>query len=290
VIHRYYTTPKADSKYRRRISWATLPANSDKHEQASLIIVEYQGTFPGKNVHGNVQNATSVPYVRTKVEAMEKVGELARNGQRPTDIYNVVANADDVYGISSRHQISQKKRYDRLKSSGAAVSTNFGDQILHIESLVGRSDFVRAVMHLGGRVPSIVLYTDQQIKDIRQFCIEHDNPVVLGVDKTYNLCDMFVTVTVYKSLRVIAERTGANPIFIGPVMLHSQSDAQQYHSFLSHLASLLSNSNLRRLTIGSDDERALRLGIKSAFPVSATVLCVRHLQQNLIDYLRDKVY
>lgn len=287
-VSRYYTTLKADKSYRRRVTWAAHPLNADKLSP-SLAIVEYSGTFPQRIEHGNARKPTCATYVRTTVASLDQIGKMATK-QRPTDVYAAAVAADDIYGVRSRHQTSQKKYNDRRnKKHGQVISTNFSDQVQHIAGLTCHSKYVRGVAHLGGRVPSILLYTDQQIEDIRQFCIEAEDRTVLCMDKTFNLSDLYATVTAYKCMRLVSCRTGAPPIFIGPVMLHGQSDAQQYHFFVSHIAGLMMNSDLARLTIGTDAEPAMLAGIKSALPNSTNVLCTLHLKRNVTEYLRDKV-
>jgi len=287
TLHRYYTHLVASAAYRRRVTWATLPTASSQSQ--SLAVIEYIGKFPRRAAHGNAQKPAPDNYVRTTVASLEKVGELVAS-IRPTDVYAAVTNTDDPYAVRSRHQVTQKKYYDRNKgANAAAISTNFSDQVQYIESETCRSNYIRAVAHLGGRVPAVLLYTDQQLADIRQFCIEADDRTVLCIDKTYNLGDLYATVCVYKCLRVLSRRTNAPPIFIGPIMLHGQSDSQQFHFFVSHLAGQLMKSDLTQLIVGTDDEHALRAGVKSALPRSQTVICTRHLKNNVTDYMRDKV-
>ncbi|WAR28795.1 hypothetical protein MAR_014499, partial [Mya arenaria] len=57
--------------------------------------------------------------------------------------------------------------------------------------------------------------------------------------------------------------TGEPPIFLGPSFLHGKSDFTTFDAFFSHTASHLSDSELKRLVVGSDDEQALRKSIQS---------------------------
>ena len=36
-------------------------------------------------------------------------------------------------------------------------------------------------------------YTDKQINDIAKFCCKNSDTAVLGVDTTFNLCDLWIT-------------------------------------------------------------------------------------------------
>ena len=78
---------------------------------------------------------------------------------------------------------------------------NFADEIQLLCSQVVTSNFVQAVFIIKGHTPSVVMYSDEQVKDLKRFCssIVADNMrSVLCVDRTFNLSSLFVTVTVFK--------------------------------------------------------------------------------------------
>jgi len=85
-----------------------------------------------------------------------------------------------------------------------------------------RHPFVRQVLHDHGKSPSIVMYTDEQMKDLKKLCCS--GRTVLGFDKTFNLCDMHVTTSCFKQLTVEKSDTGKPPLFIGPIFIHDISD------------------------------------------------------------------
>ena len=58
--------------------------------------------------------------------------------------------------------------------------------------------------------------------DIRNLCCS--GRTVIGVDKTFNQCDMHVTATCFKQLTVNRETTGNSPIFLCPVYIHDDTD------------------------------------------------------------------
>lgn len=110
---------------------------------------------------------------------------------------------------------------------------------------------------------------------------------MLGVDKTFNLCDMHVTVTCYKQLTVNRHKTREPPIFFGPMFLHDNSDFETYAQFFNHLKVKLINCDLDGLTIGSDDEKALVKAATTSFHEATHILCTRHLRQNANQKLTD---
>ena len=109
------------------------------------------------------------------------------------------------------------------------------------------------------------------------------------MDRTFNLGDVFATVFVYKNTSVYRQDSQDHPIFLGPIMLHGQSTFDEYQSFFAESAGRLAPADLAKMTLGSDDEKAVRNALDSAFPQSTKVLCTRHLKNNTNDYLREKV-
>ncbi|WAR28744.1 hypothetical protein MAR_014448, partial [Mya arenaria] len=128
--------------------------------------------------------------------------------------------------------------------------------------------------------PSVILYTDEQLQDIGLFCCQENEGTILGVDKTYNFGQLHLTTTVFKNLSVVRTDTAEPPIFLGPSFLHGKSDFTTFDAFFSHIASHLSDSELKRLVVGSDDEQALRKSIQRSFPGATHILCTRHLKNN----------
>ena len=145
-------------------------------------------------------------------------------------------------------------------------------------------DFVRATIRTAGKPPTTILYIDQQIDDIKTMCCT--GQTVLGVDKTFNLCRMHVTVTCFKQMTVTKDKTDEPPLFIGPMFLHDNSDYKTYSYFFHHLRLKL-GTNHARLVIGTDDEQAMVKAITTEFPTSNHVLCTRHLKENTRQHLID---
>ncbi|WAR31703.1 hypothetical protein MAR_034245 [Mya arenaria] len=139
---------------------------------------------------------------------------------------------------------------------------NLADHLINIESKVYQGHpFIRSVVHLHSG-PSVILYTDEHLQDIGRFCCKENEGTILGVDKTYNLGQLHLTTTVFKNLSVVRTDTVEPPIFLGPSFWHRKSDFTTFNAFFSHIASHLSDLELKRLVVGSDDEQALRKSIQ----------------------------
>ena len=155
------------------------------------------------------------------------------------------------------------------------------DQVIAVEEMTRSHEFVK-----GLNTPLVTVYTEQQMCDIRRFCCI-ENGCVLGIDKTYNLGEFYVTPTVYKDLSVESKKTEDHPICFGPTLIHTKSTTITYSRFLHEIADQLSESEISKLTIGSDEELALKSAIKRCFVGVTHVLCCRHLRKNAKDYMEN---
>ncbi|XP_013388573.1 uncharacterized protein LOC106157457 [Lingula anatina] len=283
TLQRYYTTLKADNSYKRRVSWV--------QERPHVALVEYVGKFPGRTPHGN-STSSGRNYIRTKPHVLEKIEQLATLGN-PKAIYEEIIREapreqdkpSDLRQVQNKLHKANTRRED-VNSGGSNLAANFN----YLQSQIHYSNFVRKITHEKGKVPTIICYTDSQILDLKRFCCT--SPVaqstVLGVDKTYNLGQCHVTTMVFKNLSVIRNGTNNNPVFLGPIIIHGNSDWQTFASFFSTIAMELTGS-LSQPVIGSDEERAIRKAAKFSFPEAKLISCQRHLKQNVTMHLRDKI-
>ena len=153
------------------------------------------------------------------------------------------------------------------------------------------AQFIQLIVRRGNKVPCIILYTKEQLYDIKRFCCGDPTveTTVLGTDKTYNLCDLHVTVTAFKNLSVQHQSTKQNPIYFGPFYLHGNSDFESYFTFYNHLAGQLRIIGAQQQPhFGSDDEKAMKLAVSKSFPQSKHLSCVRHLKNNVIRIFKEK--
>ncbi|CAB4030300.1 Hypothetical predicted protein, partial [Paramuricea clavata] len=150
------------------------------------------------------------------------------------------------------------------------------------------------VIQTKGKPPCVVLYLEDNLKDIRQFCTSSArNPSVLGIDRTFNLGACFATTLVYQHNNLIRKGASNPPIMLAAIYLHWDGLYTTYHRFFSHLQSKLNvdigGTQLSKIVIGSDEEAALTKAIKQCFPSSANILCSRHLEENVRRYLTNNI-
>ena len=121
-------------------------------------------------------------------------------------------------------------------------------------------DFVNAAPFL-----MMVLVYDYTLNNVDPFCTNDNTFSVLGVDPTFSLGDLDVTVTTYKHLMLESRVDSKPPTMIGPMFIHVNKDSASYHFFFSSLIGQqpgLANVN----SFGTDSELALANALKSCFP------------------------
>lgn len=157
-------------------------------------------------------------------------------------------------------QAYKRTRPDVLKKIKAGVQTTKPRQVQQDGAHITGAD----------KVPTVILYTEQQICDLKRFCCSApaSSSSVLGFDKTFNLGQVQVTASAFKHLAVTRKDTGDHPIFAGPMFIHGNSDYLTYSEFFSHPAAKLRGTPSQPI-VGTDDEKAMKLAISDAFPKSA---------------------
>jgi hypothetical protein len=287
-VHRYYWKLKADDRYTKRVTWIEM-----ERELPPLLCVEYLGLYPGLIPHGNSKRKAQA-YKRTAGKFMQKIKENVKN-QPPRHAYqDLILQAKDSTGRPrNSKQVRNQKYFDNRhrEENRRQPLANVADHMVAIQNMAREGDsLVRKVIISSGNVPTIILYTDEQISDIRRFCCSGPNAAstVFGVDKTYNLGEMFVTVSCFKHLAVTRINTGGNPLFFGPIMIHARSTFSTYCDYFSEIRIALGRC-IGQPIIGSDDETAIKNAIASCFPEARSLSCIRHLKQNVSDYLSQKI-
>ena len=171
------------------------------------------------------------------------------------------------------------------------------DELLEVIGMTDKHPFVQSIIHNKNTVPTIICYTELQIKDMKSF-LSTAKGQPLGIDRTFNLGCLYVTTIVYKNHKLVRKNspTEESPIFLGPMMLHKDVTFKTYKSFLEHVETELSQ-NVESLEIrlpenmefGTDDEKALTKAIEHVFPNATRYLCTKHLKDNVKHYVQKKV-
>ena len=293
IAHRNYSKLKKFPAYKRRVTWFESRPKEFSYIPTDVAIIEYVGNFLGRCSHGNAKTKRTLEegYVRTNSAVMAKLAEKVKQ-TNPKSVFDEMNSDKSLSEHERQRNLKQIQNIKYLKKRGArsdnSASTNMADHVIRVENMVHEHEFVQQVFTDKCKPVCIVLFTDDQIKDMKRSCCV-DTGSVLAFDKTFNLGQVFVTSSVYKNTAVVRKSTNKNPIFFGPIFIHGTSDYETYNSFMQKLSVKLTDEDISNMIIGSDDETAMRKACRKAFPSARHIVCTRHLKTNTLHYLVDKV-
>ena len=185
-----------------------------------------------------------------------------------------------------------EKKKNRVKDDGFTnvKLTNFADHYQHAHHMLHSHPFVQHVANSKDKSPVLILYTNEQLIDFRRSCFAETmtESSVVGCDKTFNPGPLHLTTTVFKQPSVMRTTTGEIPIFFGPMCVHGNSDFSTWSIFFKYLATVLDDAPSDPV-FGSDDEKALTKSIEKALPNSHRLTCTRHIKENCIHKLQNKL-
>jgi len=290
-VTRYSYRLKRCDSYCKRV---TLLSNSAVH------LCEYVGDMPQDfESHGNAK-AEGSHYVRTRPDVTSTITQkCTETRQKPKKIYEdmLLQTKDEDQcprNIKQVQNISVAVNAE-LMDSKIRGTNNLADEMLTLCSLVKDGEFVRTVSFNSGHAPCAILYSNEQLQDVKRFC-GADAPdnvrSVLCVDRTFNVSSLFLTITVFKNMSVVRCGTQQPPIFLGPMFLHGDGAFVTYLTCFMTLRGMLETDvqatelrTLDGLVTGSDEELALVKALRVAFPDSRQLYCVIHCRDNVRDYL-----
>lgn len=291
VLHRYYTVLKRSPSYKRKVSWL-------EGDESTTAFVEYIGKYPETiSAHGNMKKHEGEDFRRTNPDTIKKI-ESQSKYLTPREVYKTLSKEDSFNGPKDFKQcqnIAHNKRKKEKTYTGK--KKNFADELLECMELVDSNPFVQNVFKSKGSLPNFILYTDEQIEDLSYF-VSHQGNLVLGVDRTFNLGNFYVTALVYKNQRVVrSDNPNEHPLFLGPIYLHRDATFEAYHAFFSSIKATLCRKHKihgievslgKNLIFGSDEEQALTKAIESVFASSVRTLCTKHLKDNVLAYMQNE--
>ena len=246
--------------------------------------------------HGNRKPESSAPpYVKTKESTKQRlVQNLTGEKTNPKRaLFKTIKDSGGVCGAESVsslprnvRQVKQVKHQLGLTSSSAAKGNN--DPLMAVLELQKGcySGFIREVTC--NDLPTVMLFTDQQVDDIVRFCCHKKPNLVseLGMDITFQLGPFYLLVTTYKNPMLTVKGTSHPPSLLGPVMVCMTKEESTYLSFLHCLLRAVPGLGNFLHATGTDNESALRNAIAAGCPQSHPLLCYLHSKKNVKEKLR----
>ncbi|XP_052699373.1 uncharacterized protein LOC128176881 [Crassostrea angulata] len=284
--HRYYSKLKSSDQFKRRVTIFTKLPSSNKDKQ-DIAVVEYQGSWESPKLpHGNCTKA-SVPYRRTDPAILREAAHITKqHHQMPMTTCQQMMQNDSINAPRAKQIRDKVYRETKKTDSENFPLHNIADEVLCVINMCQNGENnVREIFLTPNKPPSVIVYSDEQLEDMKSNCIG-PNGSVIGIDRTFNLGPCFVTTTTYKNVKILKRETLQNPIFLGPVFLHWDGETDSYFKFLCHLNSKLGFPS--GLKVGSDEEKAIKNAINQSFHKPCHLLCTKHLKDNVRRYLKDK--
>ena len=121
----------------------------------------------------------------------------------------MVLNGSDC-GPRDLKQVQNVKYYNKKqKTNNKLYCQNVADEIQTLLSEMHDHPFIQEVIQTKGKPPSVILYLEDNLRDVEQFCTPTArNPSVLGIDRTFNRGACYATTLVYQHNNLI--RKGKN--------------------------------------------------------------------------------
>lgn len=124
-----------------------------------------------------------------------------------------------------------------------------------------------------------------QYHDIARFCSDPSLHCFLTIDTTFNLGNFYVTPTSYRNFLLERNRTGKNPLFLGPILVHMTRLYAAYSHLLAKLKEKEPNIDDVKATI-NDGEPGLMKALDTFPRNSIKLRCLGHFRQNIKDELK----
>jgi hypothetical protein len=301
TLHRYYRESKSFKGLRMIVATLKGHAGTDVHPRVCVVysfvedsgdkVLDSEPSLP----HGNMKRKEHLqqPYYRTSSSVLKRIDNLLETSVAPSSVLDTVM--DESGGPMQSTSVSSEprnltqviNRKTLLKKPLVGVPKTDLDKLRELQR--DQDSLVRTVLQYGDCYIAFV-YSDKQMKDIEMFCCKDTKCAVFGIDTTFKLCNMWVTDTSYRNLRLLSTRTGKHPVFLGPAMLHFTKDETTFRRFCAELiCANPSLSNIRK--IGVDMEAAIFNGFNSLLKPLLKLFCVRHLRKRddkAIDNLQEK--
>jgi hypothetical protein len=198
TIQRLYNTlnvsEEGTQQFKRRCTWIVSRPDNLTQLPLDVAVVEYIGTFPERKRHGSAKSASAPFYIRTKPGVQSQLSNLLKT-QTVKSVEQTMNKMHTDYFSKQRNEKQLRNiKYTSMKSNNS-VPSNPADQIMCVEEMTNTHELVYSVKHLKGiNQPVITLMSNQQITDLKRFFAT--GKTLLGVDKTYNLGEFYVTRTI----------------------------------------------------------------------------------------------
>ena len=194
LVRKYF--PHKDTEGFHRTIFELHHNNIRAHDVA-LIRYEWRGERRPLKItpHGNSKNSKA-PFIRAKTELIQNLKTTSTASAQATinKHFEKEGGGENIYEFSSVPR-NRKMIYNHAKVSESRTSDFRALMEMNLED-----DFVQGFEIFKcpekGPLPRCVLYTSQQIEDIKRYCCEGN--IILSFDCTFDLGPAYVTVGCFR--------------------------------------------------------------------------------------------
>ena len=225
-------------------------------------------------VHGNSRKSAKAPFYPTAKSTLQALKQNVENAA-PSQVYKLVC---DQAGGSSQARTpgalprSRKQVYD-LQVRASQSKDPVDDLLVYAkkkeEKIVLRHEDIPTDLWILG--------TKVMCDDLGRFTSSTKLSHPISIDPTFNMGQFEVTPVVYKHLFLTSKRTGKNPVFLRPTMIHHKKDFQTYKVLAS--TCVMRSKGLDKCSgYITDGEEALDKAWKTELPKARHLRCVKHFE------------
>lgn len=297
IVRRRPYVCKSCPDYHKTIISIEYGKDIDKWYPIVLVHYYFEGEPKQFTVapHGNRKAHSTQPYVRTKESTKEKlaknVADVKFNTKRA--LFQTVKDVGGVSGAASTSSLprnyTQAKHIKQKLGLTPGSSEKSNDPLLAVLELQKSTfpGFIREVVC--NDLPTIMLYTDNQLDNIVKFCCHKKTGLVseLGLDVTFQLGPFYVLVTTYKNTLLNVKGGSHSPSCMGPVMICMTKEEGTYLSFIHCLLREVPGLSQYLHATGTDSELALRNATAAGMQNASALLCYLHSQRNIKAKLKE---
>lgn len=181
-IHRYYTKQKGNHTFKKRVTtFEKLPSKFES--KTNFAFIEYCGKQEKiRRPHGNSQDKDE-HNTRTDPLILHQANQLTKD-KKPTEIMNMMGEDNSFMAPKNSKQIINKKYRETIKEE-PLKPTNVAHEVYQVLCSLQTSEFIPQFVFTKKKRPIILLYSDNQIKDLRANCLGRHGSVI-GIDRTFN--------------------------------------------------------------------------------------------------------
>ena len=233
--------------------------------------------------HGNCRKTNPKPFQTMKKSSLRELQEGASSKpsrqvyddlrQRSGGICGSISLCDLPRG---RHQV-----YDAKSKARERGNDDVGDLLKYARD---KEDLV--LHHSDVPEDLWVLGTSSMCSELERSTSSDILSHPFSVDPTFSLGKFEVTPVVFKNLLLKSKRTGGNPIFLGPKMIHHSKSETTYQMLATTCVRKCSSLTNAKGFI-TDGETALQNAFQEQLKHSQSLRCFKHFENNCKNKLRD---